>query len=134
MVKMTKEIMDTIAKQNPVPVATSSANGIPNVALVGFLKVMDAETILISDNFFLKTEDNLKHNPKVAFVVYDSYTRKCFQIKGSVKMITDGKIFDEMKQWVDSAKPNMPKKAAVVVHVEEVYDSLPGPHAGAQIL
>jgi hypothetical protein len=38
-----------------------------------------------------------------------------------------------MKQWVDSAKPNMPKKAAVVVHVEEVYDSMPGPHAGEKI-
>jgi hypothetical protein len=62
------------SKAEPGTSSTSSANGIPNVALVGFLKVMDPETIMISDNFFLKTEDNLKHNPKIAFVVYDSYT------------------------------------------------------------
>jgi predicted pyridoxine 5'-phosphate oxidase superfamily flavin-nucleotide-binding protein len=47
MVKMTKEIMDTTRRQKTqYQLATSSANGIPNVALVGFLKVMDAETIL----------------------------------------------------------------------------------------
>jgi hypothetical protein len=134
MVKMTQEIIDTIAKQNPVPLATASSGGVPNVAFVGFLKVMDPETILISDNFFLKTENNLKNNPKVAFVVYDGYTKKCFQIKGSAEIITHGEIYEEMKKWVDSARPNMPKKAAVVVHVEEVYDSMPGPNAGAKIL
>ncbi|AEH61387.1 pyridoxamine 5'-phosphate oxidase-related FMN-binding protein [Methanosalsum zhilinae DSM 4017] len=134
MVKMPDEVIQTLKKQNPVPVATASQNGIPNVALVGFLKVMNEETIMIADNFFNKTETNLKENPEIAIVAYDGYTKKSYQIKGHTEIKTSGPEYTAMVEWVNSVMPDMPKKAAVIVHVDGVYNSQPGPDAGKKIV
>ena len=134
MVKMTAEIKETIEKQNPVPVATVSADSVPNVALVGLLKILDDETILIADNYFKKTEANIKENPQIALVAYDSDAKKAYQVKGSVERITSGSIYDDMVEWVHSRNANLPAKAAVVMHVEEVFNSMSGKHAGEKIL
>lgn len=134
MVKMTAEVKETIEKQNPVPVATVSADGVPNVALVGLLKILDDETILIANNFFKKTEANIKENSQIAFVAYDSYAKKAYQVKGSVELLTSGPIYDDMVEWVHSINENLPAKAAVVMHVEGVFNSMFGKHAGEKIL
>ena len=134
MVKMTAEMKETIEKQNPVPVATASADGVPNVALVGLLKILDDETILLADNFFNKTEANIKENPKIALVVYDNQSKKAYQMKGSLEILTSGTIYDDMVEWVHSKNANLPAKAAVVMHVEEVFNTMSGKHAGEKIL
>ncbi|MCS3923662.1 pyridoxamine 5'-phosphate oxidase family protein [Methanosalsum natronophilum] len=134
MAKMTPEMIQTIEKQNPVPIATASADSIPNVAFVGFLKVVNEDTIMVADNFFNKTKQNLQENNKVAFVVYDGYTKRSYQIKGTAEVKTSGPEYDEMVEWVNSLMPDMPKKAAVMIHVDEVFDSQPGPKAGSKII
>ena len=134
MVKMTAEVKETIESQSPTPVATVSADGVPNVALVGFLKILDDETILIADNFFNKTEANVKENPKISIVAHDSNAKKAYQVKGSVEFVTSGPVYDDMVEWVHSKNANMPAKAAVVMHVEEIFNSMPGKHAGEKIL
>lgn len=131
---MTAEMKETIEKQNPVPVATASADGVPNVALVGLLKILDDETILLADNFFNKTEANIKENPKIALVVYDNQSKKAYQMKGSLEILTSGTIYDDMVEWVHSRNANLPAKAAVVMHVEEVFNTMSGKHAGEKIL
>ena len=131
---MTAEMKETIEKQNPVPVATASADGVPNVALVGLLKILDDETILLADNFFNKTEANIKENPKIALVVYDNQSKKAYQMKGSLEILTSGTIYDDMVEWVHSKNANLPAKAAVVMHVEEVFNTMSGKHAGEKIL
>jgi len=134
MVKMTAEIKETIENGIPIPVATVSADGVPNVALVGLLKILDDETILISDNYFKKTEANIKANPQIALMAYDSNAKKAYQVKGSVERVTSGSIYDDMVEWVHSKNANLPAKAAVIMHVEEVFNSISGKHAGEKIL
>jgi len=48
-------------------------------------------------------------------------------------VIKSGHQFDEMKNWVQAVNPKLPAKAAVVVKVEAVYDSMWGPSAGKLI-
>ncbi|MBN2489005.1 MAG: pyridoxamine 5'-phosphate oxidase family protein [Methanosarcinaceae archaeon] len=134
MVKMPADVKETIEKQKPIPIATASADGTPNVALVGLLKILDDETILIANNYFKKTEANIIENPKISFVVYDAATKKAFQIKGSVELVTSGKIFEDTVEWVHSRRPDLSPKSAAIVHVEEIYDSKSGQHAGEKIL
>ncbi|HVO78160.1 MAG TPA: pyridoxamine 5'-phosphate oxidase family protein, partial [Methanomassiliicoccales archaeon] len=66
MVKIPSEVKDVLSKQKPIPFATASKSGVPNVCFVGRLKFADDETVLIVDNFFNKTRANLKENPKAA--------------------------------------------------------------------
>ncbi|NKQ39282.1 MAG: pyridoxamine 5'-phosphate oxidase, partial [Methanosarcinales archaeon] len=78
MVKMPSEVIELIEKQKIIPIATASSNGVPNVAYIGLLKILDNETILIVDNFFNKTKINLENNPIASLAVYDITTREAY--------------------------------------------------------
>ncbi len=134
MVKMPPDVQEAISKQSPVPVATADSAGKPNVVFVGFLRIVDDETIQIADNFFDKTAANLGENPQVSIVVYDGEKKKSFQIKGSVEIMTEGSVYDDVATWVHAKSKALPAKAAVVMHVEEVYNAMYGPDAGKRII
>lgn len=134
MVKMPPEVREVLQKQKPIPIATASKNGVPNVVFIGFLKILDEENIMIGDNFFNKTARNLDENPRISILCYDAESKRSYQIKGSVKVHKSGPQFEEMRKWVLGVKPQMPAKACVMVKVEEVFDSKSGPEAGKKII
>ena len=66
MVILTNEIKDSLAAAKFAWLATATKDGTPNVVVVAAVRLLDDESLLISDQFFLKTLANLKENPKVA--------------------------------------------------------------------
>ena len=122
MAKLPQEVKDSIEKailkQEAFPVATASNDSTANVAYITYLKPIDDETILIADNFLNKTRDNILANSKVSFAVLDE-AKGSYQIKGTAKRLTEGKIFDHMQDWVVD---ELPRVAAIVMTVEEVYN------------
>jgi predicted pyridoxine 5'-phosphate oxidase superfamily flavin-nucleotide-binding protein len=134
LVKMPTEVKEVLAKQKPVPIATATKDGTPNVVFINFMKILDDETLLLSDNFFLKTAANLSENPRISLLCYDAESTKSYQIKGSAKVHKAGPVFEEMRKWVHGVNPKLPAKAAVVVKVEAVYDAIWGPSAGKLIV
>lgn len=131
MVKLPSDVKDVLLKQKLLPIATANAKGVPNVVFVGMWKFLDDENIMIVDNFFNKTRKNLEENPRVAIVAYDAETKKSYQVKGSITIETEGSHYDEAAQMAASKK--LPGKAAVIMHVEEIYNAAYGPNAGMQI-
>ena len=133
MMKMPSEVRETLEKQKPIPIATASKSGVPNVVFVGLLKIVDDETLMLADNFFLKTAQNLTENPKIAILCYNSETKKSFQIKGNVTLCKEGENFATMKAWVHGVNDKLPAKACVMVKITEIYNAMWGPAAGKQI-
>ena len=133
MVKMPPEVRETLAKQKPVPIATASKSGVPNVVFVGAFKILDDENIMIADNFFYKTAQNLMENPKIAILCYNGETKKSFQIKGSVTLCKEGENFEQMRKWVHDINEKLPAKTCVMVRVDEIYNAMWGPAAGKKI-
>jgi predicted pyridoxine 5'-phosphate oxidase superfamily flavin-nucleotide-binding protein len=133
MVKMPPDVRQTLEKQKPVPIATASKSGVPNVVYVGLLKIVDDETLMIADNFFNKTAANLAENPKISILCYNSETKKSFQIKGSVDVCREGANFDQMRTWVHGVNAKLPAKSCVMVKIDEIYNAMPGPDAGKKI-
>lgn len=133
MVKMPPDVRQTLEKQKPVPIATASKDGTPNVVFVGLLKILDDENLMLVDNFFNKTAANLAENPKISILCYNGETKKSFQIKGSVGVCKEGGSFDEMKKWVQGVNPKLPAKACVMVKIDEIYNAMWGPEAGKKI-
>ena len=133
MVKMPAEVRETLEKQKPIPIATASKSGVPNVVFVGLLKIVDDETLMLADNFFNKTAQNLIENPKIAILCYNSETKKSFQIKGNVTLCKEGENFATMKAWVHGVNDKLPAKACVMVKITEIYNAMWGPAAGKQI-
>ena len=134
LVKMPTEVKEALQKQKPIPIATATKDGTPNVIFIGLMKILDDETLMLADNFFLKTAANLSENPRISVLCYDGDTKKSYQSKGSAKIYKAGPMFDEMRKWVHGVNPKLPAKAAVVVKVEAVYDAMWGPSAGKLIV
>lgn len=118
MAQLPETVKKAVAKQDVFPVATCSREGIPNVIYIKWLKVLDDETVLMADNYFNKTRDNVLSNGKIAFVVLDE-EKGSFQIKGTAKRFTEGAMFDEVQKWVPD---RLPRVAAVVMHIESIYN------------
>ena len=133
MVKMPPDVRQTLEKQKPIPLATASKSGVPNVVFIGLLKIIDDETLMLADNFFNKTAANLEENPKISIVCYNSETKKSFQIKGSTTVCKEGDNFEQMRTWVKGISPKLPAKACVMVKIEEVYNAMSGPEAGKKL-
>lgn len=132
MVKLTQQIKETIAMGTVYFFGTSSREGVPNVVPIKALKLLDDETILVSDQYFGKTLKNLEENPKVAITYWGD--KGGYQIKGTATIHKSGKVFEEDVAWVHSFAPKLDPKSAVVIKITDVFQVKSGPEAGKKIL
>ena len=134
MVSITEEMKAALRTMKAFPVATASKDGWPNVVPIGFVELVDDETIWIADNFMKKTLANIQENPKVAIYVWGPETKGCFQIKGEVEIRTSGPEFEKMQFTVRSKMAKAPAKTLLIMKIREVYECSPGAKAGEKIL
>jgi len=136
MVKLPEEaksLLETAAKNSQVTVATSSKDCTPNAVPVEWAKLYDDEHILVADNFFQKTRRNIDENPKVSITFWSSKPKDGYQVKGTSRIFTSGKEYEEAVNWVKSQYPKLKTKAALLVKVEEIYSVKPGSDAGKKL-
>ncbi len=135
MAKMTQRIKEMFEKAEAVILATATPNGVPNAVPVGAKKIIDDETILISDQYLNKTLENMKNNSQVAITLWKGF--EGYQLKGTVTIETSGERFEETAKWIDEmAKAfNLPlkSKGAVIIKISEIYGVAPGPGAGKKL-
>lgn len=135
MAQMNNKIAELFEKVPSAVLATATSDGIPNAVPVGAKKIIDNETILISDQFFNKTLENIKANPKVSVTFWEGHDG--YQIKGSVTIETSGSRFEETAKWIEEMgnKAGIPlkSKGAVILTIDEIYNLAPGPDAGKRI-
>jgi predicted pyridoxine 5'-phosphate oxidase superfamily flavin-nucleotide-binding protein len=134
MVALTEEIKAAMATMKAFPVATAAKDGWPNVVPIGFVKLVDDETIWLADNFMLKTLANVKENPKISIQVWGPETKGCYQIKGFVDYKVSGPEFEKMREIVFQKNASLPAKGLLVMRITEVYECAPGAKAGAKLL
>lgn len=135
MAKMTDRMKEMFEKLPAVVLATATTDGTPNAVAVGAKKIIDDETILISNQFLNKTLANLKANPNVAVSFWEGH--EGYQLKGTVTIETSGERFEETARWIEDLgnKVGFPlkSKGAVIVNIEEIYGLAPGAGAGKQL-
>lgn len=135
MAKMSQEVQDLFNGQCSLVLATATHDNQPNAAPIGMKKVIDDETVYISDQFFNKTLRNLRANDKVAIAFWNA--DGAYQIYGTARYVDDGDEFAEQKEWADAsfAAKGSPftAKGGCFIHVDAVYTSKPGPDAGKQL-
>lgn len=135
MAKMTDRMKELFVKVPTAILATATGDGAPNAVPVGAKKIIDDETILISDQFFNKTLANLKANPKVAVSFWEGY--EGYQIKGTATIETSGKRYEETAAWIEEMgnKAGMPlkSKGAVIIKIDDIFGLAPGPGAGKKL-
>ncbi len=135
MAQMTERMMEVFENVPIAVLATATADGNPNTVPVGAKKIIDNETILISDQFFGKTLDNIKNNPKVAVTYWQGH--EGYQLKGSVTIETSGQRYEDTAKWIEEkgAKAGKPlkSKGVVILKIDEIFGVAPGPGAGKKL-
>ena len=135
MAKMPPEVQELFARVPNVAFATANADAQPNTCIVGMKKVLDDETVYLSDQFFKKTLANVQDNPKVSVCFWEGHD--AYQLHGTATYVNEGERFEEQAAWVNEAFASMgmpiTAKGGVFVHVDAVYTSAAGAHAGDQL-
>jgi predicted pyridoxine 5'-phosphate oxidase superfamily flavin-nucleotide-binding protein len=132
MVTLTEEMKESLAGTKTAFFATSSKKSIPNVVPIGAFRALDDGTLLISDQFFNKTLQNMVENPKAALSWWGE--KGGYQIKGSVTIHTNDEVFKKDVAWMKEIRPNLKPKSAVILKITDVYQVKPGTEAGMKIL
>ena len=115
-------------------VATASADGMPNIAIKGSLRLLDDEHLVFADLFSLKTRKNLEENTQVAVMVFDSETRTGYSLKGHATVLASGPVYDQVAEAIRQHPAHLPPpKYVVQIAVEAIYNQSLGPEAGQQI-
>ncbi len=104
-------------RKGPVIFTTVGEDGVPNTIYVTCVKKLDEGAIVIADNYFQKTQENILAGSKGS-LLYITDEGKAYQLKGSIEYLKDGDIFEDMKTWNPKKHPG---HAATVLRVEQVF-------------
>ncbi len=104
-------------RKGEVVFSTLSKGGIPNSIYVTCVSKFNENNIVVANNFFNKTLENIKSGGwgSILFITNED---KSYQIKGNIKYYTEGEIFEGMKEWNPK---KLPGHGVAVIEVEEVY-------------
>jgi predicted pyridoxine 5'-phosphate oxidase superfamily flavin-nucleotide-binding protein len=137
MANLNDRMKEIFAKQGVFVLGTADPNGIPNVVPVGAVRILDDETIVVSDQYFHKTLDNLKANPKAAISFWETEKGEGYQIKGNATIRTEGKIYEDTAKWVreygEKIGHPLKSKGAIVIKITAIYLVTPGTNAGQRV-
>ena len=93
-------------REGPVVLTTVDEAGVPNSIYATCVSKYSDEYLIVADNYFSKTRNNLKKEKKGS-LLFITAEKKAYQVKGIVEYHTDGPIFDNMKSWNDPKHPGV---------------------------
>ncbi len=135
MAEMTERMKELFEKVETVSLGTSTPDGTPNTVPIGAKKIIDDETVLVSDQFLNKTLANLKSNPKASVSYWEG--TEGYQLKGTVTVETSGERYEETARWIEELGNRvgfpLKSKGVLILKIEEIYGVSPGPGAGKQL-
>jgi len=118
MEALPQKFLDAWQQREPRMIFTTvDASSTPNAVWVLCVKQLDEQRILIANNFFSKTLENIKGGSKGSLLMI-APEREAYQIKGSLDYFTDGDVYDDMKEWLD---PKFAGVGAVVLTIESIF-------------
>ena len=129
--KIPDEVKEIFKNEKYHQLATVSAEGIPNISNIGGKYLRDDDNIVIVDNYMKKTMSNILSNPNVSILIRKE--KVSYQIKGKCKYVTEGLEYEEAKKWMKSVAEKYPAKGALIITVEDVFNSNTGPDAGKNL-
>ncbi|MCI7344127.1 MAG: pyridoxamine 5'-phosphate oxidase family protein [Fusobacterium necrophorum] len=130
MSKLTDAMKEIIEKQLAY-VSTVSNEGMPNIGPKRSMRILDENTLIYNENTGKQTMNNILANGKVAVAYADWAKLDGYRFVGKAEVFTEGKYYDEAVEWA-KGKMGAPK-AAVVIHIEDVYTLRSGATAGDKL-
>ena len=124
MAILTKEIKEFVKQTKLGFVATVCPDGTPNLSPKGTTTVWDDDHLVFADIHSPGTIANLLVNPSVEINIVDVFIRKGFRFKGFGKILSEGKLFEEIVSFYRDAGSKYRVNHIVLVKVERVIPLL----------
>lgn len=113
--------MKKIIEENVLALASVNKKGEPHNIAVAFVKLVDKNKLLISNNYIEESIENIKNNPSVALVAWiEGWKENCigYEFMGKAEYFTSGKWLEEIKKIPENK--GAPCKGAIVVTINQV--------------
>lgn len=118
MVCLPKKVSDAWEKrEGPIIFTTVDDDGKPNAIYANSVKKVSEDTIVVVNNYFSKTLQNILAGSKGS-ILFLTENETAYQIKGRIEYHENGVIYEEMKTW---NRVGFPGHGAAALKVEEVY-------------
>jgi len=130
VVKLNEEMKEILTGSMWV-LATADANGVPNAVPIHWGIILSDNKLMLVNNYMNKTIDNISNNPNVSISVWKKTTG--YQFKGKAVIETSGPNFEAGAGKVIQANPKAKPKGVVVVDLDSIYLTSPGPNAGKMV-
>lgn len=104
-------------KEKAIIFTTVNKQGIPNSIYATCIARYGENKILVANNYFHKTLENIKSGTKGS-ILFITNQGKSFQLKGTLSYFEDGELFDNMKSWNPA---RLPGHGVVALEIEEVF-------------
>jgi uncharacterized protein len=96
---LTAEIKEFVRRQRLGFIATVCPDGTPNLSPKGTTTVWDDDHLIFADIHSPGTINNLMLNPAVEINIVDVFIRKGYRFKGTGKVLSNGKLFEEILEF-----------------------------------
>lgn len=93
---LSEEIKTFVRKQKLGFIATVCPDGTPNLSPKGTTTVWDDDHLVFADIHSPGTINNLLYNPSIEINVVDVFVRKGNRFKGTARVLSNGKLFEEI--------------------------------------
>ncbi|MBO3092767.1 pyridoxamine 5'-phosphate oxidase family protein [Schleiferilactobacillus harbinensis] len=131
MATLTTEMKEMLKNQLPF-LATTSADGKPQVGPKGSLHVLDDSHLIYFEHTFRHAYTNLRHNQQAAVAVADRAAQKGFRFEGTAHIHEND---DYANQVLGKTKifDRFPRAGVVVIDVERIFKLDNTLEAGTQL-
>lgn len=107
-------------RKGPAVFTTVAPDGTPNSAWVGWVDRCDGERVLLADNYFHKTRENILAGSKGS-LLWITEDGQPYQIKGRIEYLKEGDLYQRMRDSIKGLDADLPAVAAAALHIEEAY-------------
>jgi len=110
-----------LIEENAMGLATVNEDETPHCIAVGYVKVVSKNQLLITDNYILKTRQNIQRNPSVSLAVWNKeWKENCvgYELIGKAEYFKDGKWHEEIKKIQENK--GEPCKGAILITIERI--------------
>lgn len=132
MAKLDNLMKDFFGKQLPM-VATVSKEGRPNIGPKRTCRILNDETLIYNENTGKQTLKNIKDTGLISVALVDWEKLNGYRFTGHAEVYTEGEYYEMCCQYAKETKAKDPK-AAVVIHIDEIYTLRIGPTAGDRLV
>src|SRR3954447_15300597 len=106
----------------PAVVATASADGTPNVTYLSRVRMVDAERVALSNQFFSKTARNLAENPRASMLLIDPTTYDQYRLTMKYERTERrGAVFEQLRGDVDAVAAMQGMQDVFKLRAADVY-------------